>query len=337
MVTPVIEKISGLEEYEIDALTISPQVTDIANNSGFFRKVHFINFLKDSLLTTMNSLFGLRKEKYDISILVFPSNHYKYQIVHFIAGAKNRYGMKYVERNFPNLTRLSGKLLKEDRSLHAIEQNFRLFEFALDRKIERSVQMTIALNGTDRELADEFIRENSLEGKTLIGIHAGSDTFKNMEKKRWGTGKYIALIRSFSGNCDLHFILFGGKPENDLNEGIRSEAGENCSFLKNASFFHSAALIEKCKVFICGDTGLMHTAAALNIPVIAIFGPTSSVYTRPLNEGSVVVKKDHQCIPCYEYSRTPLFCDEDREYKCLSDITVDEIAEILKSKLNLKG
>ena len=133
----------------------------------------------------------------------------------------------------------------------------------------------------------------------------------------------------------MHFVLFGGKPENELNEYIRTEAGDNCSFLKNASFFHSAALIGKCSVFVCGDTGLMHTAAALNVPVIAIFGPTSSVYTRPMNEGSIVIKKDYPCIPCYEYSRTPLYCDEDREYKCLSDITVEDIAEILKLKLNL--
>jgi ADP-heptose:LPS heptosyltransferase len=336
MVTPVAEKIKDFEDFEFDALTMSPQVTDIIQNSGYFNQVHFIDFLKDSILSSFEAILELRKNKYDMSILVFPSNHYKYQIVHFLIGAAKRTGMRYVERNFPNLTSLSGKLLKENRSLHAIEQNFRLFEFALERKIERSNKMTIDLIHTDRELAEDFVLRNSLKGKTLVGVHAGSDSFKNMEKKRWGRNKYIELIRNFSENEGVHFILFGGKPENKLNESICSEAGGNCSVLKNASFFHSAALIEKCSVFICGDTGLMHAASALNVPVISIFGPTSPVYTKPLNEGSVVVKKDYPCIPCYEYSRTPLFCDQDRKYKCLEDISVGEIAEILRSKLILK-
>jgi hypothetical protein len=47
----------------------------------------------------------------------------------------------------------------------------------------------------------------------------------------------------------------------------------------------------------------------------------------------VVVKKDYPCIPCYEYSRTPLFCDQDDQYKCLNDISVKEIKDILDVKL----
>lgn len=335
MVTPVIEKIKDLDIYELEALTISPQVTDIVQNSGFFSKVHFINFLKDDMTKSLMSVLEVRKNRYDISILVFPSNNFKYQIVHFLIGAKKRFGIRYLERNFPNLNRLSGRLLKENRSLHAIEQNFRLFEFALERNLERSDKMTVKLIGKDRELAEEYIKNNSLSEKILIGIHAGSDTFKNMEKKRWGSKKYIELIRSFSAYKNIHFILFGGKPENELNDFICSEAGENCTVLKNVTFFHSAALISRCSAFVCGDTGLMHTAAALQVPVIAIFGPTSPVYAAPLNEGSVVVKKNYSCVPCYEYSRTPLLCDQDKKYKCIEDISVEEITILLKSKLKI--
>ncbi len=333
MVTPVVEQIKNFDDLELEALTMSPQVTDIIQNSGFFNKVHFVDFLNEDIITSVRSVLELRKNSYDISILVFPSNNYKYHLVHYMIGAKKRFGIRYTVRNFPNLNILSGSLLKENKSLHAIEQNFRLFEFALERKIKRSEKMTIDLIHTDRELAEDFILQNSLKGKVLVGIHAGSDTFKNMEKKRWNWRKYAGLIKSFRDCENIHFILFGGKAENRLNERICSEAGRNCSVLKNASFFHSAALVEKCSVFVSGDTGLMHTASALKVPVISIFGPTSSVYARPLNEGSVVVKKDHPCVPCYEYSTSPLSCSQERKYKCLDDITVEEIDEILRKKL----
>lgn len=336
MVTPVIESIKNMPDFEFSALTISPQVEDIMHNSGSFRKVHFINFLKDSMTDSFRSLNEVRKEKYDISILVFPSNHYKYRVVHFLTGAKKRFGMSYLDKNFPNLAFLSGKLLKEDRSLHAIEQNFRLFEFALKTKLARSNKMTINLNDTDRSIADFFISDKKLENKIFVGLHPGSDLFKNMEKKRWGADKYIALMKSNSGKEKIHFLIFGGKPETGLNEEISSASKSNSTVVKNVPFFQSAALIERCRVFICADTGLMHTAAALDVPVIAIFGPTSSVYTKPMNAGSVVVKKDYPCSPCYEYSRTPIFCDQEDQYKCMNDITVAEIKEILDKKLNIQ-
>jgi heptosyltransferase II len=333
MVTPVIEKIKELPGYEFEALTISPQVMDIMKNSGDFREAYIINFLKDGLFESIQALIELRKNRYDMSILVFPSNHYKYHLVHRFIGAKKRFGIKYLDTNFPDLTFLSGKLLKEDRTLHAIEQNFRLFENALGVKLERSVKMRINLIDRDREHADYFIEQNRLTGKTLIGLHPGSDTFKNMERKRWAAENYGELMRTYSDSKDIHFLIFGGRPEKDYNEKVSEMSKNNSTVVKGTHFFLSAAIAEKCAAFICGDTGLMHTASAVGVPVIAIFGPTSSVYTEPLNEGSTVVKKDYPCIPCYEYSRTPLFCDQDDQYKCLKNITVKEIKEILDAKL----
>lgn len=334
MVTPVIEKISSYDDVEFDALTISPQVMDIMKNSGKFNEVHIIPFLKNSIRENFDRLMEVRKIKYDLSILVFPSNHFKYHLVHFFIGAKRKFGMSYTEKNFPDLSFLSGKLLKEDRTLHAIEQNFRLFEFALGRKIERTDKMSINLIDRDRDLADDFFEEHSLEGKILVGLHPGSDTFKNMIKKRLSAEKYGNLMKAFAGDKNIHFLLFGGRDERELNADISLMSPENSTVVKGYHFFHSAAIMERCSVFICGDTGLMHTASALDIPVIAIFGPTSSVYTKPLNKGSIVIKKDHDCIPCYEYSRTPLFCDQDRPYKCLEDISVDEIKNELEKKLS---
>lgn len=333
MVTPVIEKLKSMPDMQLDALTISSQVNDIMQNSGNFVNVHFLNFQNDSLKKCLKVIGDIRKEKYDISILVFPSNHYKYRIVHFLTGAKRRFGISYLEKIFPDLAFLSGRLLKEDRSLHAIEQNFRLFEYALETKLERTYRMSINLNDTDRQTAESFIIGKGLENKTLIGLHPGSDILKNMINKRWGSEKYTELIKSYSGNNKIHFLIFGGRSENGLNEEISSSSPDNSTVVKNVPFFQSAALIEKCSAFICADTGLMHTASALSVPVISIFGPTSSVYTKPLNEGSVVVKKDYPCSPCFEYSRTPLFCSQEEQYKCIKNISVQDVKEILDKKL----
>ena len=336
MATPVLEKIRGISGYEFDALTISGQISDIMHNTGIFSSIHFLNFQKDSPAECLSLIREIRKVNYDISILVFPSNHYKYRIVHFLTGAKKRFGISYVDKNFPDLAFLSGKLIREDRSLHVIEQNFRLFESALNIKLERSYRMTLGLIENDRRIAGSFIAENGLEGKILVGLHPGSDVLKNLENKRWDAEKYIDLIRSYSGSKNIHFLLFGGKSEIELNEKISSSSKVNSTVVKNVPFFQTAALIEKCRVFISADTGLMHAACALDVPVIALFGPTSSVYAKPLNKGSEVVKKDYPCSPCFEYSRTPLICTQKEQYKCMKNIPVNEVKEILDKKLTIQ-
>ena len=80
----------------------------------------------------------------------------------------------------------------------------------------------------------------------------------------------------------------------------------------------------------------MHTAAALQVPSVNIFGPTNSIYTEPYKAEHIVVKKDHDCIPCYEYSRIPLICTQEEKYKCLNDISVEEIYESIIKIINIQ-
>ncbi|MCK5760669.1 MAG: glycosyltransferase family 9 protein [Candidatus Delongbacteria bacterium] len=334
MVTPALESLrSFTDEFDFDALVMSSPVRDIMSENEFFNKIHFIDFLNNSSTKSFFEIIKLRKEKYDISILVFPSNHFKYQIVHFLLGGKQRYSFEYYERTFPELYFLSQNRIKEDRYTHAVENNYRLFEFALGEKLDRDTKMKITLDNETLAFADKFISSNGLENKTIIGIHAGSDIFKNMIHKRWGFQKYGNLAKKLSGN-NFHILLFGGKGEHKLNEKIKNISPENVTVVKNTNFLQSCSLVNKCKCFISGDTGLMHTAAALQVPSVNIFGPTNSIYTEPYKAEHIIVKKDHDCIPCYEYSRVSLKCDQNEKYKCLENISVDDVYEKIFEIIN---
>jgi heptosyltransferase-2 len=84
------------------------------------------------------------------------------------------------------------------------------------------------------------------------------------------------------------------------------------------------ALISRCRLFVTNDSGLMHVAAALGIPVIAIFGSTDPERTGPLGEVCRVVRKSIPCAPCLKPE-----CPEDR--RCMGLISVDEVYEEVKS------
>ena len=59
-----------------------------------------------------------------------------------------------------------------------------------------------------------------------------------------------------------------------------------------------AALMEHCNLVVCNDSGPMHIAAALNVPMVAIFGPTDHVAWEPLSDEATIVRRDMPCWPC---------------------------------------
>jgi ADP-heptose:LPS heptosyltransferase len=67
----------------------------------------------------------------------------------------------------------------------------------------------------------------------------------------------------------------------------------------------------------------MHIAAALNVPVFAIFGPTDPSRTGPYGKGHTIIREDIRCSPCFRKS-----CDE---MKCMKDLSVEKVYGIIKS------
>jgi ADP-heptose:LPS heptosyltransferase len=85
------------------------------------------------------------------------------------------------------------------------------------------------------------------------------------------------------------------------------------------------ALLSKAAVMITNDSGPMHIAAALGVPVAAIFGPTSAVRTGPYGAGHRVLTASIPCRPCF--SRV---CRHSPEMECLHLVTPNDVAEATK-------
>ena len=345
MFTPIISylksKSSIMDNYEIDALVMNPATEEILknNNTNFFANIHFINFLKQPILSSLKEVFRLRKNNYNKSILIFPANLYKYQIIHFLLGAKKRYSHTYLLNSSLDLYWLSNIRIDEDRSLHSTEENYKLIEKVfniLDRdntkdKNDKNNEMSIKLNDDSFKFADRYLKKLETDSDNdiqYIGIHTGSDTFKNLIHKRWNKEYFIDLIQLIKDKYTnpLHFLLFGISDEIEVNEYIEEkliakDLKIKITVVKNTSFLESAALISKCSFFISNDSGLMHTAAALDIPVLSIFGPTNENYTKPLTGNHIVsIIKNCNCRPCFEYSKFSLICNETKQYRCMVDL-----------------
>ncbi len=114
-----------------------------------------------------------------------------------------------------------------------------------------------------------LIKEHRLKNKTLIGINIGA----YHPNRRWPVEKVIETISALQSN-DRHFLIFGGKKDAQfVDEICKSAIGSRTTPVVNQSFKTVGAWLKTCHLFITNDTGLMHFAAALEVPTIALFGP----------------------------------------------------------------
>ena len=113
-----------------------------------------------------------------------------------------------------------------------------------------------------------------------MGFHAGSAQFKNQFRRRGAPENYASLGKILNEKYQAAILLFGGPDELALNTRI-NEAMGGTGHIVQTSFMTTAALIKICTLFICNDTGLMHVAAGLQVPIVTIFAFTNPAYVYP--------------------------------------------------------
>jgi len=92
----------------------------------------------------------------------------------------------------------------------------------------------------------------------------------------------------------------------------------------STSLEEAVALMSQADLALANDSGLMHVAAALNVPTVGLFGSTSPDYTPPLSERSAVIKSDADCSPCFKRD-----CPYGH-YKCLEEMAPDRVWSALQ-------
>ncbi len=123
-------------------------------------------------------------------------------------------------------------------------------------------------------------------------------------------------------------LVFGSKREQDVCGGVvRSMKGNALDLSGKTSLDEALALIKKCHFFVTNDSGLMHAAAALKVPLVAVFGSTDAVATGPRGKSSRVVQHDTDCAPCLKKE-----CPDD--FRCMLDIEAEEVWEAMEDLRN---
>jgi ADP-heptose:LPS heptosyltransferase len=146
----------------------------------------------------------------------------------------------------------------------------------------------------------------------IIGLCNGAFTTATWDKKHWPYFNVLAAaVKGWFGGS---IVGVGGPREMD---GVPLD--EN--FCGKLSFIESAKVISQCDLFISTDTGCMHAADALGVPLIALFGPTLTSKNGPVGKRSHVVRAGIKCAPC-QYTDLFHTCSV---YLCMNSIGIGDV------------
>jgi len=166
----------------------------------------------------------------------------------------------------------------------------------------------------------------------FVVICAGTSPRRRV--KAWNEEKFARLILLLKERHDLTPVLVGGKADQETHSTIVSIAQEKSDtkafdildLSGEVGFKHLCSIIRRARLFAGIDSGLMHLAAAMDIPVVGIFGPTDPFYVGPQNETSIVVREEGMpCVPCY------LKGCKDRQ--CMNNLGVDKVLQACEQLL----
>ena len=183
------------------------------------------------------------------------------------------------------------------------------------------------LSAEERAFAADFLSGQGVAaGDTVIGIHP----FAANQTRAWHEDNFAALANLLQEKYRARILLFGGAGDKAMGEYLR-ERIEPAPLMAvgGTSLRQTMALLERCTLLVCNDSGIMHLAAALNRPLIALFGPQTPVKFGPWGERSQVVYKDFPCSPCRQKFFSECAPSPRMKPACMEDISVAEVMDVI--------
>lgn len=145
--------------------------------------------------------------------------------------------------------------------------------------------------------------------------------------KRWLPERFAEVAASVSNGADAKWILFGTRNDAAVGETIAAQLGDKCvNRIGQTTLDELIAELRTCRALLTNDTGTMHLAALLGVPLVAIFGSTEPNLTGPLGEHHAIVRHHVECSPCF-LRECPI------DFRCMKEVTTGEVVSAMMSIL----
>jgi heptosyltransferase-2 len=356
MITPALQALRAAHPQARLDLLAMPHSARILEGAPYLDNiVEFDKFVPDTvrellnprqLPLTLRSLLALRLARYDaLAIFHHPTTVLGAWERVILAAAVNARAVSGLESALPHAKIFTRVLTHKvpDRGFGAMhEADYWLAVAAgLGADAEGGWRVRIALSEEHREVAGRLM---GLEGGgPWVAVHAGSGGWS--AARRWPLERFAGVARRLIDGHDARVVIVGGPDEVEMAgelarriEGDGDKATAVCNLAGRTTLHETAAVIERCRLFLGNDSGPMHMAAAVGTPVVAVFGPSNKEAWGPYAPpGAVnphkVVARDLPCQPCFYRELTVGLREGCGPRPCLMGLGVDVVIEACGGRL----
>ncbi len=317
LITPLIREIKKIFPNALLDVMVIPQASNLLENNPNINSIIEFDKRKNKFSAFFKTLNLLRKNKYDLAIS--PHSSFTSAILMLLSQIKYRVGFarwtsqKFLTHRLPHLK----KTLKIKKNLH-------LLSIFTQKELPTQTELF-----PTREMfanADNLLKPLVNSSRKIIALAPGSNWFT----KRWPVEYYKELVSKLN-NSNYGIVFIGSNVEREICEDIKP----NNNFINLAgelSLLESAALISRCDLMICNDSGAMHLANAVNTDVFVFFGPTvQSIGYPPIGKNDYVFEVDLDCRPCSSHGtkECPL-----KHHNCMKFIQSETVFNKIQEKFN---
>ena len=186
-------------------------------------------------------------------------------------------------------------------------------------------RITLRVPDASRQRAAQMLVEaEATHHATRIAVGAGA-SFGSA--KCWPPDRFAKALNALLSQADADVILFGTPAEFPVSAAIAAELQRPpINLTGKTSIADLPALLSQCHLFLGNDSGAMHVAAAVGLPVVAVFGPTDPDGTAPVTPRLTIVQQKPYCSPCF-LRRCPT------DHRCMTAVTPAMVETALHSAL----
>lgn len=157
------------------------------------------------------------------------------------------------------------------------------------------------------------------KNKPLVAVHP----FSLWQYKEWPNPQMAALLDHIQARYGCSVVVTGAPNESArANKLIQICTHKPFNLAGKTSIGELSAVLKKCDLFLGVDTAALHMAAAVGVPTVGIFGPSSWINWAPREENHLTVQKRLPCQPCSQKG-----CDGSEKSRCLDELTAREVIE----------
>ena len=146
--------------------------------------------------------------------------------------------------------------------------------------------------------------------------------------KRWLPERFAEVALRIAEERPVQWVLFGTPADQERGAAIEAALGAHClNRIGKTTLEALAAELGECALLLTNDTGTMHLASLVGVPVVAVFGSTEPRLTGPLGSGHHILRHQVECSPCF-LRECPI------DFRCMKAVTVEEVVAAVSAQLD---